>query len=128
MKEESFYGILSIIAVFFSIVTLAISIWVSQGKKLAKQWKEVARGIYERAEYGFEVHTSRSGAMVHTTHRYKRSATIIIFNDERTYVCEGERLDMPFSKGREVKILQNGLGRHKVEAMQISPAFQIPCS
>lgn len=116
---------LAFVAAFFLGLWIFFDVWVT---KQRKNWKEVARGVYKCAEYGFETHTSRSGAMVHTTHRYKHPATVIFFNDERTYICDGERIDMPFSEGIEIRVFQNGMGSYRIEAVETRPYHQTPCS
>ena len=88
-----------------------------EDEKLSKQWKCLTEGIFDHVVYGYYNYTRRSGAMVHTTHRYKMDVTTLYFSDGRTVVLR-DRIDIDFYKGTKVKVLENGLGGRKVELVK----------
>ena len=71
-------------------------------------------------EYGHYTHrwTTRSGAMVHTTHHHeqKMTATAVYFADGRTCIMNG-RFSMRFPRGTHIRISRNLAGSHSIEQL-----------
>ncbi len=98
------------------LLSLIVCAWllVRHERKLAGIWDVVAEGEYDRVEYGYFDYSTRSGAMVHTTHYHRMTVTAVYFTDGRTCVCRG-RHDMRHPRGTRLRISRNRVGDNRIE-------------
>ena len=113
MHQGSDCASLLILAAFGLGLVLFCWLLIRHDRKLAKCWSLVAEGEVERVEHGYYYYTRRTGAMVHTTTRYRADQTTIHFTDGRSVTVEGRR--GPFERGTRLSIRRNGLGDHEID-------------
>jgi hypothetical protein len=106
-------GILAIVGVL-ALGVAGLYALIAWEKKAANTWEVVAEGELDRCEQRRHHYARRSGAMVHTTHHYTATITVVHFTDGNHVACWGHA-DPGWPKGTRVRVLKNGLGRHRLE-------------
>lgn len=103
---------------FFIIVGIIflIGLWsAKQVQRSRNTWSFYTQGIFDREETVVKYYSRRTGAMVHTTHRYSVKLSTIYLTDGTVLSnltnCQG----LPVEQGAQVKIYKNGLGNFKIE-------------
>jgi hypothetical protein len=101
---------------FLACLFIGVGIWIYYMGKWAKQWHILATGIFDHVEYGEYKIRRRSGSMVHSTRTVTMEATIVFFDDGRSYELGGRR-DITFPKFTKINILENKLESRKLQVV-----------
>lgn len=112
---DAFLSFLPVLA--FCLVMAGLGILaVYWERKQSRTWTAVAEGEFGRAEHRQYTYSHRSGAMVHTTTRYRAWMTVVHFTDGRSFSLDG-RHEPGFLPGTRVRVYRNGLGSHRLERL-----------
>lgn len=112
---DAFLSFLPVLAFCLAMVGLGF-LAVRWERKQARTWTAVAEGEFGRVEHREYTYSRRTGAMVHTTTRYRATMTIVHFADGRSFAMDG-RHDPDIPPGTRVRVYRNGLGGHRLERL-----------
>lgn len=112
---DAFLSFLPVLA--FCLVMVCLG-WLALRweRKQAQTWTAVADGEFSRVEHRQYTYSHRSGAMVHTTTRYRAWLTVVHFTDGKSFSMHG-RHEPDFPPGTRVRVYRNGLGSHRLERL-----------
>lgn len=112
-----------IVLVLFFVSMGSLLFWFhnfeqKRSKELSQKIETIAEGRYSHMIYGSykETRTSRRPGMASSpeTHVYEMHASVVVMEDQTTYVLKGRR-DMIYPSGTHIVVKQNGHGHRWVE-------------
>lgn len=90
------------------------SVLIAWERKAARTWTVVAEGLLKGVEHRQRHYSTRSGAMVHTTHHHVARITVISFQDRGDLAVNGH-FHPEWPEGTRIRVFMNGLSAYRLE-------------